>query len=88
MVTFSDKLVFDSVCKSGENWRCIKFKDPRSKYGFFEYQCFFGDHNCNFADGLKEGALFAVQRTEYQKKKSDGVFATVVLYKLFNPVKK
>ena len=88
MVTFSDKLVFDSVCKSGDNWRCVKYKDPRSKFGFFEYHCFFGDFNCDFVDKLKEGDSFAVQRTEYQKKKSNGDFVTVVLYKLFNPVKK
>lgn len=87
MVTFSDKLIFDSVVKSGCNWRCVKFKDPRSKYGNFEYQCFFGDFNCDFIDQLKEGAVFAVQRTEYSKKKN-GDYVTVVLYKLFNPVKK
>lgn len=85
MVTFSDKLKFDSVTKSGDNWRCVKYKDPRQKYDRWEYACFFGDKAIAFIDNLKEGDEFAVQRTEYQKKKSDGVYATVVLYMLYDP---
>lgn len=79
MVTFSDKLIFKGIHRSGDKYVCVKFTDPRSKYGYDEYQCFFGQDNISKLMSLKEGDLFVVQRTEYSKKKS-GDWVTVVLY--------
>ena len=81
MVTFSDKLVFKGIHKSTDKFVCVKYTDPRSKYGFDEYQCFFGSDNVSRLNSMKEGDSFVVQRTEYSKKKS-GEWVTVVLYRV------
>ena len=81
MVTFSDKLIFKGVHKSSDKYVCVKYTDPRSKYGYDEYQCFFGFDNISRLNSLKEGDIFVVQRTEYPKKKS-GDWVTVVFYRI------
>lgn len=80
MVTFSDKLTFQGIHKSTDRYVCVKYTDPRSKYGYTEYQCFFGKDNIDKISTMKEGDLFVVQRTEYPKKKR-GVWLPVVLYR-------
>lgn len=81
MVTFSDKLTFKGIHKSTDKYVCVKYTDPRSKYGNNEYCCFFGPDNISRLMSLKEGDLFVVQRTEYSKKKS-GDWVTIVLYRV------
>lgn len=81
MVTFSDKLVFKGIHKSTDKYVCVKYSDPRSKYGHDEYQCFFGSDNISRLAAMKEGDLFVVQRTEYSKKRS-GDWVNVVLYRV------
>lgn len=81
MVTFSDKLIFKGIHKSTEKYVCVKYTDPRSKFGYDEYQCFFGLDNISRLMSLKEGDSFVVQRTEYSKKKY-GDWCTVVLYRV------
>ena len=81
MVTFSDKLTFKGIHKSSDKYVCVKYTDPRSKYGYDEYQCFFGADNVSKLMSLKEGDLFVIQRTEYFKKNS-GNWVTVVLYRV------
>lgn len=78
MVTFSDKLTFKGIHKATDKYVCVKYTDPRSKYGYVEYQCFFGSDNVSKLSSLKDGELFVVQRTEYSKKKC-GDWVTVVL---------
>lgn len=79
MVTFSDKLTFKGIHKSTDKYVCVKYTDPRSKFGYVEYCCFFGSENINKLNSMKEGDLFVIQRTEFSKKKS-GNWATVVFY--------
>lgn len=86
MVTFSDKLTFKGIYKSTDKYVCVKYRDPRSKYGYDEYQCFFGSDNISKLMSFKEGDLFVIQRTEYSKKKS-GDWVTVVLYRVIRAVK-
>lgn len=81
MVTFSDKLTFKGIHISSDKYVCVKYNDPRSKFGYDEYQCFFGSDNVSKLNSFKEGDLFVVQRTEYSKKKS-GDWVTVVLYRV------
>lgn len=81
MVTFSDKLTFKGIHRSTDKYVCVKYVDPRSKYGNDEYQCFFGSDNINKLNSMKDGDLFVIQRTEYSKKKS-GDWLTVVLYRV------
>ena len=81
MVTFSDKLTFKGIHKSTDKYICVKYSDPRSKYGYDEYQCFFGSDNISKLSSMKDGDLFVIQRTEFSKKKS-GDWATVVLYRV------
>ena len=54
MVTFSDKLTFEGIHKSADNYVCIKYTDPRSKYGNIEYQCFFGADNIGKFSSMKD----------------------------------
>lgn len=82
MVTFSDKLTFRGIHKSSDKYVCVKYTDPRSKYGYNEYQCFFGSKNIDKLKSLKDGDLFVVSRCEYFKKK-DGNWRTVVLYDVY-----
>lgn len=84
MKTFSDKLKFEKVHKSSDNWRCVKFIDSRNEKGYSEYQVFFGIKNIEFIDSLKVGDEFVCERNEYQKRK-DGEYRTVVIYKLGKP---
>lgn len=81
MVTFSDKLIFKGIHKSTDKYVCVKYTDPRSKFGYAEYHCFFGSDNISRLSSMKEGDLFVVQRTEYFKKKY-GDWATIVLYRV------
>lgn len=81
MVTFSDKLVFKGIHKSTDKYVCVKYVDPRSKYGHVEYQCFFDSDNINKLNSMKDGDLFVIQRTEYSKRKL-GDWVTVVLYRV------
>lgn len=82
MVTFSDKLVFKGIHKSTKKYVCVKYTDPRSKYGFDEYQCFFGSKNIDKLTSLKDGDLFVVSRNEYSKKEG-GNWRTVVLFDVY-----
>lgn len=86
MVTFSDKLTFKGIHKSTDKYVCVKFTDPRSKYGHDEYQCFFGSDNIGKFSSMKDGDLFVIQRIEYSKKKS-GDWVTVVLYRVIRAPK-
>lgn len=80
MVTFSDKLTFKGIHKSSDKYVCVKYTDPRSKYGYVEYQCFFGKDNIDKISSMKDGDLFVVQRTEFPKRVR-GVILPVVLYR-------
>ena len=82
MVTFSDKLTFKGIHKATEKYICVKYIDPRSKFGFTEYLCFFGSKNIDKLKSLKDGDLFVVSRNEFFKKK-DGRWCTVVLYDVY-----
>lgn len=81
MVTFSDKLTFKGLLKQTEKYVCVKYIDPRSKFGYPEYQCFFGSDNISKLSSMKDGDLFVIQRTEFSKKKS-GDWVNVVLYRV------
>lgn len=81
MVTFSDKLIFKGIHKATDKYVCVKYLDPRSKFGNCEYHCFFGSDNINKFISMKDGDLFVIQRTEYSKKKS-GSWVPVVLYRV------
>lgn len=82
MVTFSDKLTFKGIHRSTDKYVCVKYTDPRSKYGYIEYQCFFGSKNIDKLNSLKDGDSFVVSRNEYSKKK-DGNWCTVVLFDIY-----
>ena len=82
MVTFSDKLTFKGIHKSADKYVCVMYIDPRSKYGYTEYQCFFGKKNIDKLSSLKDGDLFVVSRNEFSKKK-EGSWRSVVLYDVY-----
>ena len=81
MVTFSDKLTFKGIYKATDKYVCVKYNDPRAKFGTDEYRCFFGSDNIDKLNSMRDGDLFVIQRTEYSKKKS-GNWVTVVLYRI------